>query len=82
MSPQVSWLFFEARAKRPSRPIFASCFYGHSAVGAKMERDGSSEQRGKTANRPGAQDFVVAQPRKFSSSGPAMLGLNNSIEYF
>jgi hypothetical protein len=51
-SPQVSWLFFKARAKRPSRPIFASCFYGHSAVGAKMERDGSSEQRGKTANWP------------------------------
>jgi len=52
VSPQVSWLFFKARAKRPSRPIFASCLYGYSAVGAKMERDGPSEQRRKTANRP------------------------------
>jgi hypothetical protein len=47
-----------------------------------LVRVGAREQGVKTANRPGAQDFVVAQPRKFSSSGPAMLGLNNSIEYF
>jgi hypothetical protein len=49
MSPLVSWLFFKARAKHPSRPIFASCMAIPQSA-QKMERDGSSEQRGKTAN--------------------------------
>jgi hypothetical protein len=25
-SPQVTWPFFKARAKRPSHPIFVSCY--------------------------------------------------------
>src|SRR6266403_1084223 len=62
VSPQVSWLFFKAQAKRPSRPIFASCLYGYSAAGAKMERDGPSEQRGKTANRPRSRGCVENGP--------------------
>jgi hypothetical protein len=41
---------FQGASEAPIPPHFASCLYGHSAVGAKMERDGSSEQRGKTAN--------------------------------
>jgi hypothetical protein len=48
--PEVSWLFFKARTSAPPAPFFASCLYGRSAVGAKMERDGPREQRRKTAN--------------------------------
>src|SRR4029077_12306325 len=62
MSPQVSWLFFKARAKRPSRPIFASCLYGCSAVGAKMVRDGPSEQRRKQPTGRGPWGCVENGP--------------------
>jgi hypothetical protein len=50
MSPLVSWLFFKAQAKRPSRPILTLAWMAIPQTSAKMERDGSSEQLGKTAN--------------------------------